>query len=371
MTDIWQSYLSAIQNIINDLNGDDDAIYKIAKRWRTLATNATTHVGTLKRAVTTVDDAWNGDASESFKTHMAQYPQAANALSGALTSCADKLDTAGTTLASTRREVQSIYHQVDEKRKNSDGDPTEGAKSELATALGRAQMQKQLAVDAVGKATDEINKRFGDDVKFFESIGAPGDEDFVPHDGQRWIPDPGFRPAATQLATYHPNGNGGVADSGVSGGVADAGVSGGVRYSGNITPPPNALSLAANPRAQSVIDYALKQLGDRYVWGATGPDTFDCSGLTLRAYEAAGITIPRVAADQWSHGPRIPDGKEQAGDLIFFDSTGDGVPDHVGIVLDPVKHTMIHAPNSRTVVQITNYAEYGTPRVGFTRPGVP
>ncbi|WP_308164683.1 bifunctional WXG100 family type VII secretion target/C40 family peptidase [Nonomuraea sediminis] len=363
MTDTWQSYLGAIQGIINELNGDQHAIYEMSKRWRTLATNATTDVGAVKRAVTTVDSAWNGDASDSFKKHMAQYPTAASALSSALTSCADKLDTVGTTLESSRREVQSIYTRVDEKRKASDGDPSEGTQSELATALQQARAQKQLAVDAVGKATDEINKHFGDDVKFFESISAPGDEDFVAHDGSRWIPDPDFRQQAnTQLAAYHPNGNG--TQDGYSG-------SNGVQYTGDIKAPPNALSLATNPRAKSVIDYALNQLGDRYVWGATGPDTFDCSGLTLRAYEAAGIPIPRVAADQWSHGPRIPDGSEQAGDLIFFDNDGDGSPDHVGIVLDPKKHTMIHAPNSRTVVQISNYADYPSHRVGFTRPGMP
>lgn len=364
MTNTWQSYLSAIQGIINELNGDQDAIYKLTKRWRTLATSATTDVGALKRTVTTVDDAWNGDASESFKTHMAKYPQAASALSSALTSCADKLDTAGTTLASTLREVQSIYHRVDEKRKSSDGDPSEGTQAELSMSVQQAHSQKQLAVDAVGKATDEINKRFGDDVKFFESIVAPGDEDFVPHGDKQWTPDPDFRRVGTtQFAAYHPDGG--------TSGPARADGSTGVQYTGNIKAPPNALSLATNPRAKSVIDYALNQLGDRYVWGATGPDTFDCSGLTLRAYEAAGIPIPRVAADQWSHGPRIPDGKEQAGDLIFFDNDGDGSPDHVGIVLDPEKHTMIHAPNSRTVVQISDYANYPSHRVGFTRPGMP
>ncbi|WP_449064002.1 C40 family peptidase [Planomonospora algeriensis] len=115
--------------------------------------------------------------------------------------------------------------------------------------------------------------------------------------------------------------------------------------------------------------YALDQLGDRYVFGATGPHTFDCSGLTLRAYQAAGIGIPRVAADQWVHGPRVPDGEVQAGDLIFFDSTGDGKADHVGIVLDPERKTMIHAPNSRSVVRVESYGDYPTPRLGFTRPG--
>ncbi|RGA05578.1 NlpC/P60 family protein [Microbispora sp. H13382] len=113
----------------------------------------------------------------------------------------------------------------------------------------------------------------------------------------------------------------------------------------------------------AVIAYAYAQLGKPYRWGAEGPAAFDCSGLTMRAFQAAGITIPRVAADQWRHGSRIPAGQEQPGDLAFFRMEQDG-PGHVGIVIG--NGQMIHAPNSREVVKIALYERADL--VGFTRP---
>ncbi|GLW98790.1 C40 family peptidase [Microtetraspora sp. NBRC 16547] len=116
-------------------------------------------------------------------------------------------------------------------------------------------------------------------------------------------------------------------------------------------------------RAASVIAYAQAQLGKPYVWGAEGPRAFDCSGLAMRAYQAAGITIPRVTYDQWRHGARIPRGEEQPGDLAFFRMESDG-PGHVGIVLG--NGQMIHAPQTGDIVKIAPYARADL--VGFTRP---
>ncbi|MFC4014801.1 C40 family peptidase [Nonomuraea purpurea] len=113
----------------------------------------------------------------------------------------------------------------------------------------------------------------------------------------------------------------------------------------------------------AVLAYAHAQLGKRYVWGGEGPNAFDCSGLTMRAYQAAGITIPRVAADQWRHGPPVPPGQEQPGDLAFFRMEPDG-PGHVGLVIGGGQ--MIHAPNRRTVVKIDSYQRRDL--IGFTRP---
>ncbi|MFI7455208.1 C40 family peptidase [Nonomuraea sp. NPDC049714] len=116
-------------------------------------------------------------------------------------------------------------------------------------------------------------------------------------------------------------------------------------------------------QAAAAIAYAHAQLGKPYVWGAEGPGSFDCSGLTMRAYQAAGINIPRVAADQWRHGPPIPAGGEQPGDLVFFRMTANG-PGHVGLVI--AEGQMIHAPNQHDVVKIDTYRRADL--VGFTRP---
>jgi hypothetical protein len=119
----------------------------------------------------------------------------------------------------------------------------------------------------------------------------------------------------------------------------------------------------AGEQAAAVLAYAHAQLGKPYLWGAEGPQAFDCSGLTMRAYQAAGIPIPRVAADQWRHGLPVPTGQEQPGDLAFFNMKASG-PGHVGIVLGGGQ--MIHAPNRRDVVRIASYQRPDL--VGFTRP---
>ncbi|MEV4581512.1 C40 family peptidase [Nonomuraea jabiensis] len=121
--------------------------------------------------------------------------------------------------------------------------------------------------------------------------------------------------------------------------------------------------LIPGEQVAAVLAYAHAQLGKPYQWGAEGPAAFDCSGLTMRAYQAAGIAIPRVAADQWRHGPPIPAGQEQPGDLAFFNGQADG-PGHVGLVLG--NGQMIHAPNRRSVVKIDTYQRRDL--VGFTRP---
>ncbi|GLX02138.1 C40 family peptidase [Microtetraspora sp. NBRC 16547] len=391
MTDMWDTYLHPIQRIIDELSADESGITTLLAHLRKVAGDITTHTGALTRAVNSVNDAWNGEAADAFAAYMARYPKAAADMSGAVKGCAGLLQTAETALSTAKGEVQTIYNEkrawLDEQRRNTSSSTISMThiRSQVEKGVAAAAGPKQRAVEAVKNATGEINKRLGD-FAFFSSIPAPGDQDFVPgnNPAMRWIPDPAFQHGGTVLAGYDGTGAAPGADSGAGSGAAPASRSGsgaqatgahgygsgGVTYrSQDVRVPPNAHSLANNPRAGAVVDYALKQLGDPYVWGATGPNSFDCSGLTLRAYEAAGISIPRVAADQWFRGPRIPDGTEQAGDLIFFDNNGDGSPDHVGIVLDPEKHTMIHAPNSRSVVRIENYANYSTPRVGFTRPG--
>ncbi|MQA85353.1 MAG: transglycosylase SLT domain-containing protein [Streptosporangiales bacterium] len=117
--------------------------------------------------------------------------------------------------------------------------------------------------------------------------------------------------------------------------------------------------------AGKVISYARAQLGKPYVWGAEGPDVFDCSGLTMMAYRSAGISIPRVTHDQIAFGKRVPEGQEQPGDLVFF-RYDSGYIGHVGIVIGGGK--MINAPQTGDVVKIASYDDRDN-IAGFTRPG--
>jgi cell wall-associated NlpC family hydrolase len=117
---------------------------------------------------------------------------------------------------------------------------------------------------------------------------------------------------------------------------------------------------------RTAIAYAEQQLGKPYQWGTTGPDAFDCSGLVMMAYRAAGIAIPRTSAEQWAFGPRVSSSKLQPGDLVFF-AGADGTvaaPGHVGLVIG--KGLMIEAYATGFPVRIAPYGDRNP--VGYTRP---
>ena len=101
-------------------------------------------------------------------------------------------------------------------------------------------------------------------------------------------------------------------------------------------------------RAGKVLQYACAQLGDPYVWAADGPSSFDCSGLTLRAWEAAGVSLPHNADAQSRYGTRVTPTPAalQPGDLVFFHRP----ISHVGIYIG--NGLMIHAPHTGTVVKL-------------------
>jgi peptidoglycan DL-endopeptidase CwlO len=111
--------------------------------------------------------------------------------------------------------------------------------------------------------------------------------------------------------------------------------------------------MTAHPNAIVAVQYALAQLGDPYVWGAEGPNQFDCSGLTWAAYQAAGFTLPRVAKDQfYATRSRIVSRYDLLpGDLIFFASGPSWTSiHHVGMYIGDGR--MVHAPRTGDVVKI-------------------
>jgi len=113
--------------------------------------------------------------------------------------------------------------------------------------------------------------------------------------------------------------------------------------------------VAAGPAAGLVAArWALSQLGKPYVWGATGPDAYDCSGLVLRAWQAAGVQLPRVAADQFAAGEHVELAQAQIGDLVFFapDPSDPATIDHVGIYLGAGR--MVEAPHTGAAVRVVD-----------------
>ncbi|WP_020657658.1 NlpC/P60 family protein [Amycolatopsis benzoatilytica] len=104
---------------------------------------------------------------------------------------------------------------------------------------------------------------------------------------------------------------------------------------------------APGPAAQAALDAALSQRGKPYVWGATGPDSYDCSGLMQWAYKQAGITLPRSSSQQSTFGTPVARSQLQPGDLVFYYSP----VSHVGMYIG--NGLMVHAPTSGDVVKIS------------------
>ncbi|MEU1023125.1 C40 family peptidase [Streptomyces sp. NPDC005904] len=124
-------------------------------------------------------------------------------------------------------------------------------------------------------------------------------------------------------------------------------------------PQPHAPSKAPNARAAAAVSYAYKAIGSPYVWGATGPNAFDCSGLAQAAYRAAGVSLPRTTYAQIAAGERVARSALRPGDLVFFYS---GIS-HVGIYVG--NGQMIHAPNPSAPVRLAPIDQM--PFAGATR----
>jgi cell wall-associated NlpC family hydrolase len=116
-------------------------------------------------------------------------------------------------------------------------------------------------------------------------------------------------------------------------------------------------------RAGIALRYAMNQIGDNYVFGAAGPTRWDCSGLTMRAFQSAGVSLPHSSRAQFNRGKSVARSALKPGDLIFF-----GRPiSHVGIYLGGNK--MVHAPRPGARVQVATFgAWFGRkPYVGARR----
>ncbi|MEU5544924.1 NlpC/P60 family protein [Streptomyces sioyaensis] len=120
------------------------------------------------------------------------------------------------------------------------------------------------------------------------------------------------------------------------------------------------ISNKASAEGKKAISYATAQIGKDYVWGAEGPDTFDCSGLTLRSWQAAGRTIPRTSQEQWRQLPRVALKDMRPGDLIIYFSDAS----HVGMYLGD--GAIVHAPRPGRQVTITGAGSM--PILGVVRP---
>jgi cell wall-associated NlpC family hydrolase len=130
---------------------------------------------------------------------------------------------------------------------------------------------------------------------------------------------------------------------------------------GTTTRAPSSVSVPASGRAAAAVQYAMAQVGDAYVYGAMGENAFDCSGLTMRAWAQAGVSLPHSSSAQFSSGPRIAASDLQPGDLVFYYSP----ISHVGMYIG--NGMIVHAANPGTGVAVSGL--HSMPYVGAVRPG--
>jgi cell wall-associated NlpC family hydrolase len=131
--------------------------------------------------------------------------------------------------------------------------------------------------------------------------------------------------------------------------------------------------VAPNEIVSTAVSYAEEQLGKPYLFGGTGPASFDCSGLVMMAYRAAGVNIARTSETQWTTLPRVPASKVQPGDLVFFAGSDGTVkaPGHVGLVIS--KNMMIEAYATGYPVRVSAFGTAQSPPgdgavVGYAQP---
>ncbi|MFF2788692.1 NlpC/P60 family protein [Streptomyces sp. NPDC058049] len=162
------------------------------------------------------------------------------------------------------------------------------------------------------------------------------------------------RLTAEERAAYEAQSPGGPA-AGPAGPAAPAGSAASAAPRGSAPPSP-----ADGSRAARAVAFAYGAIGKPYVWGATGPGSFDCSGLTQAAWRSAGVSLPRTTYTQINAGRRVSRDQLAPGDLVFFYS---GVT-HVGLYVG--NGQMVHAPRPGSTVRLAPVDSM--PWAGASRP---
>lgn len=118
--------------------------------------------------------------------------------------------------------------------------------------------------------------------------------------------------------------------------------------------------------AQRAVDFAVAQVGEPYRWGAAGPDAWDCSGLTMRAWQQGGTSLPHYSVAQYDSGTPVTADELRAGDLVFWSSSGSpGGIHHVALYMGD--GMIVHAPRTGRSVAVESMY-YWVPPTHFVRP---
>jgi len=128
------------------------------------------------------------------------------------------------------------------------------------------------------------------------------------------------------------------------------------------SPPPTSPGSAS-----AAVAFAYAQIGEPYVWGASGPDAWDCSGLTMGAWASTGVYLPHYSVAQYAATTPISAGQLRPGDLVFWASSPSDPNTifHVGLYIG--NGQMIHAPRTGTTVRVESIYDWEMPDF-FGRP---
>ncbi|MGI8695405.1 MAG: NlpC/P60 family protein [Mycobacteriales bacterium] len=116
------------------------------------------------------------------------------------------------------------------------------------------------------------------------------------------------------------------------------------------SPPPKPVPPPSSTAASIAVKTAIAQIGKPYLWAGAGPDAFDCSGLTMYSWQAAGVSLPHSSGAQYGVGTHVSEGQLQPGDLVFYYSpishvaiyVGNGMVVHASTEGEPVKYALLN-----------------------------
>jgi len=194
----------------------------------------------------------------------------------------------------------------------------------------QATTEAQAQLDAVSAQQDQLNAEIADYQAQYQRLDA-----------------------AEQAAVQASHGGGDTAAASPSSSSGGSGSS--------AAAAPSSAVVANSAAAQTAVDTAMAQRGDPYVWAASGPNSFDCSGLVQYAYAAAGISLPHSSRAQAAMGQSVSRADLQPGDLVAFYSP----VSHIGIYIG--NGMMVHAPTSGDVVKVASIDAMGSSPTAYRR----
>ncbi|HZJ27972.1 MAG TPA: NlpC/P60 family protein [Acidimicrobiia bacterium] len=244
----------------------------------------------------------------------------ASAASTSQNKLVDELNAAEEQLAARKQEFESAIEQARSEQRR-----IEAARSEIEAANAKqAELLGQVKGELATFVAQEEQRREAEDAARAAALTAPRPVSAAP---------------ASQGRTASPPSSGG------------GGNGGGASWSGP----------SASGGAAAAIAFARAQIGKPYVYAAAGPDAYDCSGLTMRAWQAGGISMPHYSGAQAAMFPRVPLDALQPGDLIYY---GPGGSDHIALYSGG--GMVVYAPQTGGFVK--ERPIYGSPS-GAVRPG--